>query len=122
MGREREGPPTGPITGLLVDARGLELLPAVCPNLRTSAGLSLYSAEAVTPAAIAQRPPVIYVTDPANPAAVARVGEQPLILRATGVRDGVDLLISDADSNTLRDRASEAPFLLHANVVIVVDP
>lgn len=121
-GREREGPPTGPVTGLLVDARGLELLPAVCPNLRTSAGLSLYSAEAVTPAAIAQRPPVIYVTDPANPAAVARVGEQPLILRATGVRDGVDLLISDADSNTLRDRASEAPFLLHANVVIVVDP
>lgn len=121
-GKERESPPTGPITGLLLDARGLELLPAVCPSIRSLGGQELYNAQTVTPAAIAQRAPVIYVSDPANPLAVARLGESPLQLRAVSIHEEVDLVVSDTDAARLRERAAEAPFLLHGNVVVVVDP
>ena len=118
--KERTGPPTGSITGLVVDARGLKVNPSVAPALTGPRGEALYSIESTTAMAMAQRSPVIYVSDPADPFGVARAGEQPLFVRAVGSSNGVDLSVSEADHANIQQRAEEAPFLLHGNVVIVV--
>lgn len=120
-GKERTGPATGPITGLVVDARGLTVEPAMAPSIQSSGGTTIYSIEGVTEAAVSQRSPVVYVTDPANPLAVTRAGEQPLFVRAAGVEEQVNLVIREEDAVRVRTEAEAAPFLLHANVVIVVD-
>lgn len=119
-GKERTGPPTGAITGLVVDARGIALKPAIAPAIKSAKGEVLYNIDGATSMAMAQRSPVIYVTDPADPFGVARAGEQPLFIHAIGASEGVDLTVSDTDFSIIQQRSQESPFLLHGNVVIVV--
>lgn len=121
-GQEREGPPTLATTGLVVDARGLEVRYAVAPVLRAAeGGPVIYELATLTSYAASQRTPCVYVTDPADPAAVRRAGESPLQVRATAVQDG-ELLLDFAAARAVAEAATGAPFLLHGNVVIVTGP
>lgn len=120
-GVDRSSPPEVPISGLIVDARGLELTPAISPEVRTATGALLYSAASMTSFAASQRAPVIYVTDPADPVAVRRSGEQPLIVRAASVAEDVNLVLDPSDGVALEKAMSESGFLAQGTVVIVVD-
>jgi hypothetical protein len=120
-GKDRTGPATAPTSGLIVDARGLDVSPALSPRLRSGAGTELYSLAMMTVLAASQRTPVVYVTDPADAAAGKRAGTQPLFVRAIGVSADTDLVLSDADTAALTQAAADAPFLLQGNVVVVVD-
>jgi hypothetical protein len=64
---------------------------------------------------------VIYVTDPADPVAVRRSGEQPLIVRAASVAEDVNLVLDPSDGVALEKAMSESGFLAQGTVVIVVD-
>lgn len=119
-GKDRSAPATAPTTGLVVDARGLRVSPALAPRLLDAAGGVLYSVASVTELAASQRAPAIYVTDPADVAAARRAGAQPLFVRATDVVGGCDLVLDPADVARLTQAAGEAPFLLQGNVVLVV--
>lgn len=121
-GVERTAPPTSPISGLVVDARGIEVDYALGPSLYDPQGAALYGIASLTALSASQRSPVVYVHDPADVAAARRAGAQPLFVRATAVRDGCDLVIDAADAGKLVAAAADAPFLLQGNVVIVVDP
>ncbi len=120
-GKDRTAPPAAPTTGLVVDARGLDVSPAVAPQLLDASGAALYGIGSVTPLAASQRAPAVYVTDPADVAAARRAGAQPLFVRAVGVREGTDLVLDPADAGRLAQAAGDAPFLLQGNVVVVVD-
>jgi hypothetical protein len=120
-GKERTGPATGPITGLMVDARGFKVLPAIAPILLDPSGTPVYGIAMVTEAAISQHPPVIYITDPADPAGVQKVGNTPILARATGVVEGANLRLDAEDSSRIREEAEKSPFLIHGAVVVVVD-
>lgn len=121
-GADRASPPEVPITGLIVDARGLEVQPAVAPEIRDPAGAVLYAAAFMTSFAASQRAPVVYVTDPADPVAVRRAGEQPVIVHAASVADEVNLVLDAPGSVALRKAAGAAGFLAQGTVVVVVDP
>lgn len=108
-----------PITGLVVDARGSGAVPAWSPALLDADGAVLYDGwlweeEAVT------RAPVVYVADPAHPAA-ARAGERPLFLRAREAR-GPDLLLDAEEAARFRAEAQGARVLGEGTVVVVIDP
>lgn len=121
-GADRSSPADVPITGLVVDARGLGVEPAIAPEVRDPAGAVLYAAAFMTSFAASQRAPVVYVTDPADPVAVRRAGDQPVIVRAASVADDVNLVLDVPGSVALRKAAGAAGFLAQGTVVIVVDP
>lgn len=121
-GKDRPGPAAGGATGLVIDARGLAVKPAVAPRVLDAGGGVLYALETLTVYAASLRGPAVYVTDPADPAGVRRAGETPLFLRAAAVKDGCDLQLSDADAAALRQAAETSPFLLNGQVVVVVSP
>jgi hypothetical protein len=120
-GVDRSSPPAVPISGLIVDARGLDVTPAISPELRSATGALLYSAASMTSFSASQRAPVVYVTDPADPVAVRRAGEQPLIVRAASVADDVNLLLDPSDGVALEKAISQSGFLAQGTVVIVLD-
>lgn len=121
-GKERGGVVTGTTTGLVVDARGLDLRPAMAPRILGAGDAELYGVSTLTEAAASARGPAIYVHDPADVAAVRRAGGQPLFVRAEAVVDGTDVRLSPAEAAALREAAGVAPFLLRGNVVFVVGP
>ena len=121
-GKGRSSPPASGVSGLVVDARGLKVLPAIAPRLKDPSGDVLYAVQGLTEFAAAQRGPVVYVRDPADVAAAQRAGEEPLFVRAVTVADGTDLVLSAEDAQAVRDAARDAPFLLAGQVVVVVSP
>jgi hypothetical protein len=109
-------------TGVVVDARGLGAEGALAPRLLSAQGTQLYSIERVLEPVAREHTPVQYVSDPADPRAYLRAGDNPLLLRATEVSGRVDLVLNSEDSIRLQT-VSRDPYLLpRARVVIVLDP
>ncbi len=121
-GVDRSSPPTVPVTGLVVDARGLKVDPVIAPEIRDAGGALLYGAESMTSFAASQRPIAVYVSDPADPVAVRRAGEQPVIVPAASVSDRANLVLDAAASAIVHKAMESAGFLQQGTVVIVVDP
>lgn len=117
-GKERPPVAGGP-TGLVIDAREVELLPAIAPRVEDPAGQLLYGVEVLSDYTAAQKLPVVYVRDPADPVAVRRAGAEPIFVRATAVVGGSDLVLGAEDAARVRAAATTGDFLLHANVVVV---
>ncbi len=120
-GVDRSSPAELPYTGLIVDARGLDVDPAIAPEILDPAGAVLYGGATMTSFSASQRPMVVYVSDPADPIAVRRCGEQPVIVQAVSVADEVNLVLSPEGSAALQKAAAGAGFLAQGTVVVVVD-
>lgn len=105
------------ISGVLVDARGIEVTPAFAPRLLDQAGAPVFDgrvwADRATQATIAR-----YVTDPSHPAA-AMAGATPMIVVAAGAM-GSDLVLSGDDAAALRAQGA-VDALRGGALVIVVD-
>lgn len=123
-GKDRPaGSGTGGTSGIVLDARGVKgIKPAVAPRIVDQAGSELYSLATLTVYAASQRGPVVYVTDPADPAGVRRAGETPLVVTVSGVQGGCDLVLSATEAIQVRQAAEASPFLLNGQVVVVVSP
>jgi hypothetical protein len=118
-------PPKGErsrFTGIVVDARGLDAEGALAPRLLSAQGAELFSIERVHEGVARERTPVQYVTDPADPLAYQRAGDNPLMLRAERVSSDVDLVLGEDDSVRLRTVSRDARLLMEARVVLVLDP
>ncbi|MBN1336826.1 MAG: hypothetical protein JXB39_12790 [Deltaproteobacteria bacterium] len=113
---------TTEFTGILVDARDLPAAGALAPRLLDAEGHVLYDADRLDIPTARVRTPVQYVVDPADPRAVQRAGTRPLVVRATGVRDRVDLVIAPDDAARLVSLTAGTRLLLEARVVLVLDP
>lgn len=112
-----EGP-----TGILVDARHLDFRPCLAPEVVTQDGKLLIHPSKVHPDVMRRKTPVVYVQDPADPAAAARAGAHPNFLTATAVQADCQLTLDAADSKRLADSAGFAGSVTEARVVIVVTP
>jgi hypothetical protein len=106
-------------TGLLVDTRGLDVRPAVVPRLLSPDLAVMFGPEHLTAHGIGLRPAVVWVTDPADVQAAAHAGPNPLVVGATAVRQGSDLVLDPRDSASLIDMG---PLLARGRIVVVVDP
>ncbi len=114
-------PPAGPgdATGLVIDARALPFEPCLAPRVRTPTGNVLFGAQRLTGPAIELDAPVVYVTDPADPRVIARAGSRPILLQATSVQRGGELVLDPTAAQALESHPDLPDLAARGRVVIV---
>ncbi len=104
-------------TGLVVDARGLGARPVLAPRLLDGAGKPLHGAETLSTEARTSTGVAAWFTDLDEAKKAARVGEQPLVLKAAKLQ-GSDLVLSDEAVKQLAELNPR--FLAEGRVAIVI--
>ncbi|MEE2749922.1 MAG: hypothetical protein VX519_00705 [Myxococcota bacterium] len=112
----------GRSSGLLVDARGLDVDPVFAPRLVSHTGEVLYDFGALSASRSVGRAPAMWVDDPVTGGLAKRVGASPLVLLADGLTRKGDLILSKRDSARVAAIAAGADLLAAAPVAIIVDP
>ncbi len=110
-------------TGLVVDARGLNVRPAIAPKLLSQAGQEIYGSAVVDRDWAVQQGMAGYSKDLFAAQSSNRVGDKPLVVKAvqaTGANKS-DVMISNSDAAKLLAAAENLSFLEKAKVMIVVD-
>ena len=111
-------------TGLLVDARNIELQPALVfkildENLQEVFGPAFVSREFVV-----QQGMAAYYTDMESAKSDPRINNKPLTVKAlrTDYPSRCDIVISNADASKLKSASDHLVFLKESRVVIVLSP
>lgn len=109
-------------TGLIVDAQGLEVQQTLSPKLLMEDGRVVYGSEWVDPEVIQQTTVVAYVNNIPSAKTHQRVIAEPLVVKALRVDESnpSDLVISDADAQTLHGIPDHVSFLKKAKVLVVL--
>jgi len=117
----KEGPAV--YTGLIVDAKGLKVRPALSPKIVDMEGREVYGSAFVSREYAIEQGMVGYAKDLAAAQQNERVAASPLIIKAqkTTGSGGSDLVISNVDAQSLRDSSKNMSFLEKCRVMIVVD-
>lgn len=110
-------------TGLIVDARGLGVRPALAPKIVDTGGNEVYGSSYVSREYAIQQGMVGYAKDPDKASASDRVAPSPIMVK--GVKaDGLnktDIVISDSDASQILSMSENLSFMRQARVVILVD-
>ncbi len=109
-------------TGLVVDAQGLNVKQTLSPKLIMEDGRVVYGSEWVDPDVAQQQTVVGYVNGIPNAKSHKRVISAPLVVKALRVDadNPSDLVISDADAQTLHMVPEHVQFLKNAKVLVVL--
>ena len=110
-------------SGLVVDARGTGAQTALAPRILNEQGDEAYSVAYVEQRSVAEQGIAIYVADLPSAQANPRVTNTPLLvkaLRATG-NNRTDLVVSDADVQTIHGIPEHFKFLKQAKVLVILD-
>jgi hypothetical protein len=110
-------------SGLVVDAQGIGAHAALAPRLLNEQGDEAYSVAYVEQRGVAEQGIAIYVSDSSSANANPRVTNTPLLvkaLRASG-NNHTDLVISDADAQTIHGVPDHFKFLKQAKVLVILD-
>lgn len=108
-------------SGLVVDARGLGLKPALVPRIYTKSGDDLYSAQAVTVENATKSGLVGYARNVDAAARHIRVASDPVLIkgvRAAGTQNS-DLVVTDGDARIVGQTDQKSPYLRNARVMVV---
>ncbi len=110
-------------TGLIVDARGLGVRPAMAPKILNEEGKEVYGSAWINRDWAVREGMVGYLKDPAQAKANPRVTDQPLMGKAMKVQGDarVDLVIANADAAMLFGASQNMSFLEKCRVIILVD-
>lgn len=110
-------------TGLIVDARGAGLMPALAPKLLDEAGKVVYSADCLSKDALEQNGVVGYFEDIESAKKNPRTGTNPLVLKAVKASPSskTDAILSTGDADKLRDPNTNLKYLAEGKVIIVTD-
>jgi len=119
-------PPTvafkgGVATGLVIDGTGLGLRPALLPRIIDQQGQEVYVGQVVTRTNAVEQGVAGYAKDVNAAANNFRVTDNPAVikgLRATG-NTKTDVVIAQADAQTLREMGNKGDFLQYCRVIIV---
>lgn len=103
-------------TGLVIDARGVSVAPALAPRLVDEAGKPLYSAEALNEDARKSQGVAAWVKDLDEAKKNERVGANPLVIKAAKA-NGTDLVVPADEAKKLQD--SNNTYLAEGRVIIV---
>lgn len=115
---------TGQIyTGLIVDARGLGIRPAMAPKILNEDGKEVYGSAWISRDYAVREGMVGYLKDPAAAQANPRVTDKPLMVKALKVAGDarVDMVISNADAATLQSASQNLSMLEKCRVIVLVD-
>jgi hypothetical protein len=110
-------------TGLIVDARGLGVRPAMAPKILNEEGKEVYGSAWVSRDYAVREGMVGYLKDPVAAQTNPRVTDRPLLVKAMKVSgDGrVDLVIANADGAMIHSSAQNLSFLEKCRVIVLVD-
>lgn len=110
-------------TGLIVDARGLGVRPAMAPKILNEDGKEVYGSAWINRDWAVREGMVGYMKDPALAQTNPRVTDKPLMVKALKVSgDGrVDMVISNADAATLQSATQNLSMLEKCRVIVLVD-
>jgi hypothetical protein len=110
-------------TGLIVDARGTGVRPAMAPKIRNEEGREVYGSAFVGREYAVEQGMMGYIKDLPAAQTNPRVTERPFVVKAVKA-DGpnkTDLVISNADAQTLHGMKENLNFLEKARVMVVLD-
>lgn len=107
-------------TGLIVDAKGKQAVPALAPRILDEAGVELYTAAFVSQDAIKERGVAAYGKSVNEAKSEERVGDHPLVIKALRA-DGSDIVITNADASPFTGGEQSFAFLAEGRVLIVID-
>ena len=110
-------------TGLIVDARGLGVRPAMAPKILNEDGKEVYGSAYINRDWAVREGMVGYLKDPAAAQANPRVTDKPLMVKALKVsgEGRVDTVISNADAAALQSASQNLSMLEKCRVIILVD-
>ncbi|HEX8700311.1 MAG TPA: hypothetical protein VF815_15800 [Myxococcaceae bacterium] len=103
-------------TGLVVDARGLGVKPALAPRLLDAAGKAIYGAEVLSAEARKETAVAAYFKSLEDARKSIRVGEKPLVVKASQLQ-GTDLVLAEEALKQLTE--ANTAFLAEGRVAIV---
>lgn len=110
-------------TGLVVDARGLGIKPAMAPKILSEGGQEVYGFSVVDRNWVIQQGMAGYAKDLPAAQAHSRVTDKPLTVKAVAAAgtNKTDVVISNTDAQLLLGAAQNLEFLGKARVMLVVD-
>lgn len=107
-------------TGVIIDCRGLGISASQSPVILDEIGRRLYGSRLIERAIATSNGVVGYASGFSDRAALARAGSNPVIVRAIGVRDGINPVVDQADGSLIVASGIEVHLMEgHANVVFV---
>lgn len=110
-------------TGLIVDARGLGVRPAMAPKIRNEDGKEVYGSAWISRDYAVREGMVGYLKDPVAAQTNPRVTDKPLMVKALKASGDarVDMVITNADAAMLHNAAQNLSMLEKCRVIILVD-
>ena len=116
-------PPSDVYSGLIVDARGLAVRPALAPTIVDENGQEVYGPGIVSREFAVQQGVSGYARGLPAAQENKRIGSNPLTVKVLRLRAQAqtDMVISNADAAKLRSSFEHLEFLKECRVVIVVD-
>jgi hypothetical protein len=110
-------------TGLIVDARGLGVRPAMAPKIMNEEGKEIYGSAYISRDYAVREGMAGYLKDPVAAQANPRVADKPLLVKAVKVSGDarVDMTISNADALVIQSAAQNLSMLEKCRVIILVD-
>lgn len=118
-------PPPSPVayTGMVVDGRGIGARPAMSPRIYDEEGKEVYGSANVDRDYAVQQGMSGYARDLTAAQSNQRVTANPVTVKAlrTGGAGRSDIIISNADAQTIRASAENASFMKKCRVMIVLD-
>jgi hypothetical protein len=118
-----QAPPATAFTGLIVDARGIGVRPAVAPKIRNEEGREVYGSAFVNRQYAVEQGMVGYLKDVESAKGNPRVTDRPLMVKAlkTDGPNKTDLVISNSDAQVLHGMKEHLTFLEKARVMVILD-
>jgi hypothetical protein len=121
----KDVPKTGnPVyTGLIINAKGLKVRPALSPKVLDGDGREVYGSAFVSREYAIEQGMVGYAKDLSAAQQNERVTDNPLIVKAkkTSGSGGSDIVVDSEAAQSLRDASQNLSFLEQCRVMIVVD-
>ena len=110
-------------SGLIIDARGTDVMPAMSPKVVDDKGMEIYGSAYVDRNFALQQGMAGYIKDLNEAKTNERVAGNPLVLKALRSQGakGSDLVLSAADADLLRKLNSSQAFMRECRVMIVID-
>jgi len=110
-------------TGLIVDARGLGVKPAMAPKILNEEGKEVYGSAWINRDYAVREGMVGYLKDPVQAQTNPRVTDKPLMVKALKIAGDarVDVIITNADAAMLQGASENLNMLQKCRVIILVD-
>ena len=122
-GPDRHKPATEVHTGLVIDARGLKIRPALAPKILDENRQEVYGSAYVSREYAVQHGMSAYTRDLKSAKIHPRVSDKPLIVKGLRTEGAgrTDIVISNSDSSRLRSASENLSFLKRCRIIIVAD-